>query len=311
MYYRIMEELYEKLKKHRVRFYPGQKKRFRDLITAEFNDLGYNNITIDKAKNLIVGDVQSAKVVYTAHYDTPMLSPWFGFAKIFGQIVGGMIMGSLLMLAVAVAAGLLAEGLLSGAFFASEGTVYLNIGWWFLLLTFFIPSPGNANDNTSGVLAVYEIARRLKVQGKGEGVAFVLFNSEELGLLGSGAFKKDLVKAAKKNGMKYEPKFLLVNFDCVGIGNEILLAYGSGRSKEICKLMSSNFEKPVIIKRGSLFTYGSDNLHFKDNGIMVTAVKRSLLGPIYLPRIHAPLNMNIDLNTVRGICNGAMKVHAN
>ena len=278
-------------------------------MTAEFNELGYKDITVDRGKNLIIGDVQNAKVIYSAHYDTPPLSPWFFLARIFGHIIGAVILGNLVVLAVIMGICILVEGLVSGQFLTVHSAFALNAGWLVFMLLFIFPSPGNANDNTSGVLAVYEIARRLRDQGKEAGVAFVFFSAEELGLIGSGKFKVDLVKAAKRTNptAKFNPKFTLVNFDCVGLGTHVVLAYGSKKSKVICDKLAGGFDKPTLLRRGSLLAYGSDNLHFKDNGISIFAAKRSILGPLYLPRIHAPFNKKIDLDIVKAVCEGVLR----
>jgi len=367
-----MEELYERLKKHRIRFYPGQKQRFRDAMTSEFNELGYDDVTVDKAKNMIIGDVHNAKVVYTAHYDTPMFSPWFLFARVFGHLIGGVVFGSFVMLAaiavVAAGIGIVLEGLVTGEFLTFAEPLYFMVSLFVLfILSFVIPSPGNANDNTSGVLAVYEVARRLKERGMEKDAAFILFNNEELGLLGSSAFKSELMNAAKsKHGkgaskaiwtwlaavivgfaialpievMGYEnftfvgalvgivgtllviasvgakmefksgryPKFALINFDCVGVGDRVMLGYASANGKKICERFVDKFPYPVDVKRGNILTAGSDHLNFKNNGIGVFVTKRSYFGPLYLPRVHNPFNMKADLGVIKNICESVLDV---
>ena len=311
----MLEELYEKLKKHRVRFYPYQKKRFRDLIEHEFAELGYDDVVVDKAKNVIIGDVHNARIIYTAHYDTPMFSPWFLFARVFGHVLGGLVIGTLLMLlAVGVVTVMIAgflEGLVTGEFFMFADSSYFWISSVIAFALFFIfPSPGNANDNTSGVLAVYEIASRLKAYKMEEGIAFVLFNNEEWGLIGSGAFKKEMQgreRIARRNGDEVH-KFTLINFDCVGIGDRIMLGYASANGKRICQGIAPSFRYPVDIKKGNIMTSGSDHLHFKDNGIGIFVSRRSYLGPLHLPMVHNPFNKKIDINIVKDVCDAILNV---
>ena len=69
-----------------------------------------------------------------------------------------------------------------------------------------------ANDNTSGVITIIESAIKLPKDLRDE-VCFVLFDNEELGLLGSSAFAKEYKEYVKNK--------LIINFDCVSDGNDI------------------------------------------------------------------------------------------
>ena len=79
-------------------------------------------------------------------------------------------------------------------------------------LTHGIRNKHNANDNTSGVLTLLYIMKKLPPNMRNK-VCFVFFDNEEKGLLGSKAMNK-----------KYKDLFLaklVINFDCVGNGKEL------------------------------------------------------------------------------------------
>ena len=70
------------LTEYQVRKTKKQKSAFIEYVKTYSDSLGYTN-SIEKgsfgAKNIIVGDPESAKVVYTAHYDTCARLPFPNF----------------------------------------------------------------------------------------------------------------------------------------------------------------------------------------------------------------------------------------
>ena len=171
-----------------------------------------------RSRNIILGDVDKARVILTAHYDTcaRMLLPNFstpGCLPLFIVeqtlltlmiVLGGWLCGRGAHMLLAARMHPLAAGLLSwGAGFAGAA----------LVLFVMLAGPANghtANDNTSGVLLVLAAMQRLK--GK-PGVAYVLFDNEEKGLFGSQAFIKAHPQAARR---------FVLNFDCIGDGDTLL-----------------------------------------------------------------------------------------
>ena len=71
------------------------------------------------------------------------------------------------------------------------------------------------NDNTSGVVALLTLLARMTQEQRGR-VAVVLFDNEEVGLIGSTLFRRRHART-----MADKP---LVNLDCVGDGNIVLFA---------------------------------------------------------------------------------------
>ena len=97
--------------------------------------------------------------------------------------------------------------------------------------TRLIPNKHNKNDNTSGVAAVMSLASKYS-DGK---AAFLLFDNEEKGLLGSKAFYK-------KHSKMMENK-LVINLDCVGNGeNMVFIFKDKAEESDVYPLMSAAFE---------------------------------------------------------------------
>jgi aminopeptidase YwaD len=80
-----------------------------------------------------------------------------------------------------------------------------------------VPAGPGANDNASGSATVVEMARVMAADGQFDDACFVLFGSEEIGLLGSARFVAALTTAESETleGM--------LNFDMVGVGTRWLL----------------------------------------------------------------------------------------
>jgi Zn-dependent M28 family amino/carboxypeptidase len=89
---------------------------------------------------------------------------------------------------------------------------------YFGLLALMMKGPANRttmNDNTSGVAALIGIMTALPEEMRRQ-CAFVFFDNEEMGMLGSSAFRK-------KHGKRMQ-SVPLINLDCIGDGDTLLLA---------------------------------------------------------------------------------------
>ena len=96
------------------------------------------------------------------------------------------------------------------------------VGWLvYMVLVFGMlmgpANKNNVNDNTSGVAAILETMARIPEDARAK-AAFILFDNEEKGLLGSKAYAK-AHPAVKESGF-------IVNLDCVGDGEHVLLLAG-------------------------------------------------------------------------------------
>ncbi len=119
--------------------------------------------------------------------------------------------------------------------------------------------PG-ANDNGSGTATVVEIARVLSAADETNGLCFVLFGAEEIGLLGSAHYVKAL-SASQRSSL-----VAMLNFDMLGVGDSWPLAGSSeildiaGREADLLGLdHSRSTELPENL--------GSDHASFARAGI--------------------------------------------
>lgn len=197
-----------------VRRSTEEKSKFFEYVRSE---LGNDRVKIEtlekKHNNIVIGDINSAKVVMTAHYDTPATSliPNFMFPadKLKGTIVH-LIYPIVMALASLLVAFVI--GVLLGLEQQESLIIYLLLYFGlFYCSTRMITNKHNKNDNTSGVATILSIAKSIE----NNNVAFVLLDNEEKGLLGSKALNK-----ANKN--LFESK-MVVNFDCVGNGDRIII----------------------------------------------------------------------------------------
>ncbi len=274
------------LKQFPVRKNRKQKESFRKAVENYVLDLGYSS-QVEKGsfgvKNVVIGDPKSAKYLITAHYDTPanMLVPnlitpcnfltflGYQFAVVMAFLVAAFLIGGI--------AGILLQN--PGIAGIAAMTVY----WGMLFMMMLGPAnKNNANDNTSGVVAVLEIARTLP-DNLCDKVCFVLFDLEEAGLLGSAAYQR-AHKAETENQ-------IVLNMDCVGDGDEIILF----PTKKLCrdktklqslgKCVSRSGRKTVSVCHKGFRTYPSDQKNFPF-GVGVAAFRRSKRGILYCSLIH-------------------------
>lgn len=198
-----------------IRRTKSQKEKFREFIKNEISNTKYDFRveTLDNShNNIIIGDVEKANVIFTAHYDTPATSIvpnlMFPRNRFLGLIyhLGIPVILSILSLLLAY---LISNLIINN----TKITVILYLFIYltsFYLLTRCFTNKNNKNDNTSGVATILELATICEK----ENVAFVLFDDEEKGLLGSKSFNKAHKELLRKK--------LLVNFDCVGVGENII-----------------------------------------------------------------------------------------
>lgn len=276
------------LERFEVRKSGKQKQEFRAWITPILTQNGWS-VQEEKGfggvRNLVIGDVEQAKVIYTAHYDTcrRLLVPNFIapadpavyllyqvflsiylFASLFvPMILCGFVLG--------VIGAMIHDGLLLPGY-------YIGCFGCYLLMQNCNANPHNTNDNTSGVTAIIDLALSLPAEQRGK-VAFILFDLEEAGLFGSKAF-------ARKH-QKIREHTLLVNLDCVSDGENMLFFFQKMAAGEVDRFRSAFVGDPRIepgfMTKG--FLYPSDQKCFK-RGVGVTALRRTKGGLLYLNRIH-------------------------
>ena len=300
-----------------VRKTKKQKDGFIDYICKFAEENGYR-AKVEKAsfgaKNIVIGDPDSAKAVYTAHYDTCPKLPFPNFItpKNFFYYLVYQLLITVVLLAVlfVVAFGLAyVADLICDAFKMEEAladllSYYAWLLGYFLTFFLFMKGPANkhtANDNTSGVITLMEIMQALPEEKKNE-IAFVFFDLEEMGLFGSSGF-------ASKHKKEMKDK-LLLNFDCVSDGDTILFAVKNSAKKYIPALEKSfvpneNFKVDIASK--GVF-YPSDQANFKA-GVGVAALNYSKrLRTLYMDKIHTDKDRVFNEENIEFLTTGAIRL---
>ena len=308
-----MTELSHKLfTDFQIRKTKQQKEAFRAWLCAELTGLGYEPAVEQGnfSRNVVVGDPEKAKVIFTAHYDTCAVMPVPNF--ITPRNPGWYL---LYQLALVVPMFILAIGAEVGTILLWEtlaGTdcpMWLAIGALYAVLGFelwwLMAGPANkhtANDNTSGTLTLLEIAQAMPEHLR-ETVCLVFFDNEEKGLFGSSAFAAKH-RSAKKDG-------LVINFDCVSDGDSIQFFPTKAVKKEADTLAAleaafpSAEEKTTEVVTGFGF-YPSDQTQFK-RGVGVCALKKSRIFGWYMDRIHTKRDTVLMEGNLRLLTEGAVR----
>ena len=281
-----------------VRKTKKQKLAFIRLMQSRFPELRVEESKIIHNRNLVAGDLETAEFILSAHYDTCAVLPFPNF--IMPKNIPVTVLYSLL---ICVPFFLIAFGfnlllaLVTDSFFVHYwASLILIIG--LLVVVFFlgVPNKHTANDNTSGVITLCELMERMPEELR-EKVLFVFFDNEENGLLGSAFFRK-LHK--KELGGK-----LILNFDCVSDGDEILLVVNKAARKKYGGRLEAAFpgtdEKTVHMEKSSSAMYPSDQAGFPLS-VAVAAMKKLPLLGLYLDRIHTGRDRVFDERNIEYLC---------
>jgi hypothetical protein len=263
-----LNEIYEKFP---VRRNEEQKKCFFEYVKAEAEGVGLSarvEALEKKHNNIVIGDVDNASVVYTAHYDTPARSllpnlmmprnPGFGYLYAFG-----------IPLLIAFASLGVAYGVQSlfGLPYAAFVIIYLVLyfGVFFGILRCG-DNKTNKNDNTSGVATVLSI-----MANNPTGAAYILFDNEEQGLLGSKAY-------CETHGEELDKCVLCINLDMIGciMGHFGACCTSETKLVDYISYMGLECGFPVSTHQG---VYSSDSTPFSDKGVPSVSFAR-----------HAPSN---------------------
>ena len=209
----FIEQLNEKFP---IRRSKEQKAAFRAWFMQQAEELGYSARVEDVKghQNVVVGDPETASAIFTAHYDTPAASFLPNVMtprnKVFFWAYQMLQVGILVALGCAVGVPL---AVISGDDYTGFLAGYAVYMGCLALMIFGPANKHNVNDNTSGVAAVLETMAKVPAEHRAK-TAFILFDNEEKGCRGSGAYAK-AHPAVKESGF-------LVNLDRVGDREHIL-----------------------------------------------------------------------------------------
>lgn len=265
-----------------------QKAEFSDFLVSELDKRGIKSQieesgSLIKNRNIIVGDISKAKVIFTAHYDTAPKLPFPNFITpknlllyIFYQILI-LLPLFLICFLVSFISMILFEDIFAAYFICA----FLAFGFAYLIM-FGKENKNTANDNTSGIITLCEIMLNMTNEEL-SAAAFVFFDNEELGLIGSSAF-------VKRNKEVIKDK-IVINFDCVSDGETMMLVVNGAARKNYEDIIASAYTvyddykvKPFITKSITTF-YPSDQMNFPVN-IGVASLKYNKLLGYYMDRIH-------------------------
>ena len=274
------------LQRFPIRKTKKQKQQFRDSVQSYLKTIGYDS-TIEKgnmgARNIVFGNSKTAKYLITAHYDTPAgmpfpnlvtpcsILPFIGYQILTTVAIFGFAFIPVLLLVLAGVDKVIASQVWAIALYAIIALMLIGPA-----------NKNNANDNTSGVVTVLEIARSLPESYRDQ-VCFVLFDLEEAGLIGSAAYQK-----AHK---KYTSNQLVLNLDCVGDGNEIVmfptkkLLQKNEKLDELRRITGTWGERSIAIREKGFAFYPSDQKNFP-YGVGIAALRRSSWAGLYCGKIH-------------------------
>lgn len=298
----------EIFEKYQIRKTKKQKSAFIDYVKRLADEWGYSH-KIEKgifgARNIIIGDPDTAKVVYTAHYDTCSVLP-------FPNFITPKCFSIYLLYQFALVAVFLVLATIVGVVFGVLG-VLMNIGTnltliaseavYFILLFLLFAGPANkhtANDNTSGITLLIDIMRDLPAENRKD-VAFIFFDLEEAGLFGSASYIN-----AHKAAMKER---LLLNFDCVSDGKNMIFALKKGAKPYREAIESAFIEKDgfkVEVADKGIF-YPSDQAQFPC-GVGVAALRSTKNGLLYMNRIHTKNDVIYQEENIEFLKNGAIEL---
>ena len=286
------------LAKYQVRKSRGQKQAFSEFLQKHIPEMSVQTSKFPLNRNLIIGDVEKAEVILSAHYDTcaRMLVPNFITPmNTFLSICYSFLIFFPIFIIVFLL-NLLLSCVTTDFFIHYIFSMVIAFG----IFCFMMVGPANkhtANDNTSGVIALCEIYAKLPEELKDK-VVFVFFDNEEKGLIGSAAFRKEYKKILSEK--------IIINMDCVSDGDHLLFAvskkarakYGSA----IEEVFQSEDEKKILIKRAEKTYYPSDQAGFP-HGVAVASMKYKKGIGYYINRIHTKKDTVMDVRNIEYLSN--------
>ena len=302
-----MKEVFEK---HEIRKTKKQKARFREFVEKAASENGWR-VNVEKvggAHNVIVGSPSTAKVLYTAHYDTPAATPFPNLItpKCLPIYILYQLLICLALYTVPMIMILWLPDLILKNGGSSVWAIILLIGGYALLILecyLLVSGPANkhnSNDNTSGVTVLLELMRSMPSE-KREDVAFIFFDLEEKGTLGSQGYRKKHKKEVRSTPV--------INFDCVGDGATILFALNK-KARHLEEKLNAAFVSTesitVDVATKGVF-YPSDQKNF-DVGVGVAALNTSKHGILYTSRIHTKRDVICNEDNIAYLVDGSIKL---
>lgn len=296
---------------YEVRKTKEQRKSFRAYLTQLAGEYGYEvkEESVPKdACNVIVGDPARAKVIYGAHYDTcavmpfpNLITPKCFLTYLLYQIVLSVVLFAVPFIIMFVGAPHVLARTESNALYLT--TLLGGYALMLVIIYVMMNGPANkhtANDNTSGVTLLIDIMRDLPAESRDD-VAFIFFDLEEKGLVGSKGYRQ-----MHKEIAMGKP---LINFDCISDGSNILFAVRKKAvhlTEKLEEAFKGNEKYSVHVESKGVF-YPSDQRNF-DLGVGVSALNKTKHGLLYMDKIHTVKDTVYDEDNVEFLKNGAIRL---
>lgn len=287
----MIEKLFNELINYQERMHRKSKARFREYLKEKAKEKNlpyYIYPETFASKNVVIGNLKTAKYILGVHYDTPPRLPSILVKNLtVFNIVGALFFPFLIFIF---------------SYFEINLIYALSIYLIILLhlMGIGIANKKNYNDNTSGVLTLLLLMEKLKR----DDVCYVFFDNEEKGLIGSLQLATSL---KRQKGYKAYSK-IYINFDCVGRG-EVFGIVAFNKAKQIAnKLIEINEDKAIeyVIRKRSIFE-GSDHFSFKNwNSLGIMCYNRKGK-KLYLNNIHSNKDNYINLNNISSLVNTITK----
>lgn len=292
----------EIFEKYEVRKTGKQKKAFREWALKTGNEMGYKS-ELEKCsfggRNIVFGDIEKAEVIFTAHYDTCPVLPLPNFITPKSPliyIIYQIVLSLLLFVPMILIGAILC---FMGYCWSIPTLVYLYALALVILMLFGPANRHTANDNTSGVTVIFDTMAKFPPEFRDK-AAFVLFDLEEVGLIGSSEFNSKHRKL-----MKNKP---LVNFDCVSDGSNFIFVFRK-KSRDLVDVMKEAFPSTEgfnceFLTKG--YVYPSDQASFP-RGIGVASMNKKA-GILYMDKIHTPKDKVYEETNIEFLSDGAVKM---
>lgn len=173
----------------------------------------------------------------------------------------------------------------------------------YLLMLFAGPANRHtANDNTSGVITLCELLQVLTPEQRSK-AAFVFFDHEESGLIGSSYFRCKFKKPVKDK--------LVINFDCVSDGDYILVSVSKEARKAYGELIKNAFlptdNKTILFTNAEKTYYPSDHAGFRQSVAVATLKKKRFIG-YYMDRIHTSRDTVFQRENIKLLCDSILRL---
>ncbi|MFZ6027403.1 MAG: M28 family peptidase [Chloroflexota bacterium] len=274
------------------RIFARQKEAFLQTLDEELQGMGYltQRVRVNTllTNRLLVTTCAQPEVIFTAHYDTPTIMPfWLNpFFRIFGHTQQIPMM---IVLIVALQVPSLVLGLIAARFPALESATAAALVAYFVILgvslvTAAIPNPHNREDNTSGVIGLMALAEWAKDRPEIKArVQFAFLDNEEWGMIGSGALK-DWWRKQKHPYSQAQ----IINLDCISRGKvPLIVHHGKDQlARRLLPFLQKHLPETRLVNMGVIPL--SDNYTFRKQGAVdITYTDAALFpGGYYVPKIH-------------------------